>query len=114
VRIQFAISVTALALVAHATGCASILSNTAYLNDSSHLGTPYSGTARDAHTLVCVGRDAVSDPSILLLLPVWLLFLADLPLSIAMDTILLPFDLALEPEARPLVVGKGGCKLVGM
>ena len=113
-RIRLSILVTALFLASHALGCASILSNTALLSDSSHLGTPYSGTVRDAHTLFCLGREGVGDPSILLLFPVALFFLADLPLSIAADTIVLPFDLALEREARPLVIGEGGCKLIGM
>jgi uncharacterized protein YceK len=94
--------------------CASVTSNTAVLSDSSHLGTPYSGTIRDAHTLYCLGRGVVRDSSTLLLLPVGLVFLVDLPLSVALDTVLLPFDVVLEPEARPLVVGEGGCKLIGM
>jgi uncharacterized protein YceK len=101
-------------LAALGLGCASVASNTALLSDSSHLGTPYSGTTRDAHTLYCLGRGAARDPSTLLLLPVGLVFLIDLPLSAALDTVLLPFDVALDAEARPLVIGEGGCRLVGM
>ena len=101
-------------LTALGLSCASVSSNTTMLSDSSHLGTPYSGTIRDAHTLYCLGRGVVRDSSTLLLFPVGLVFLVDLPLSIALDTVLLPFDVVLEPEARPLVIGEGGCKLVGM
>jgi uncharacterized protein YceK len=105
---------TVFLLAALTLSCASVASNTAVLSDSSHLGTPYSGATRDAHTLYCLGRDAIRDPAVLLLFPVGLVFLIDLPLSAAIDTVLLPFDIVLEPEARPLVVGEGGCKLVGM
>ncbi len=95
-------------------GCASIGSNTAILSDSSHLGTPYSGTTRDVHTLYCMGRGVMNEPASLLFFPIVLFPLVDLPLSFALDTILLPVDLALEAEARPLVVGEGGCRLIGM
>jgi uncharacterized protein YceK len=106
--------VAATAIVALSSSCASVTSNTAVISDSSHLGTPYSGATRDVHTLYCLSRNATRDPSVLLAFPIALLFLADLPLSAALDTLLLPLDIALEPDARPLVVGEGGCKLVGM
>lgn len=96
------------------TGCASVLSNTTLLSDSSHLGTPYSGTIRDVHTLYCMGRGFVREPTSLILFPIFLFPLVDLPLSFALDTVLLPADLLMEPEARPLVVGEAGCRLMGM
>jgi hypothetical protein len=43
-----------------------------------------------------------------------LLPLVDLPLSLALDTALLPLDLPLEPDRPPLRIGEGGCRLVGM
>jgi uncharacterized protein YceK len=111
-RLSMVVTATAIAVLS--SSCASITSNTAVMSDSSHLGTPYSGATRDVHTLYCLGRDATRHPSVLLAFPIALLFLADLPLSAAFDTLLLPVDIALEPKARPLVVGEGGCKLVGM
>ena len=96
------------------SGCASLLSNTALISDSSHLGTPYSGSRRDLHTLYCLGRDVGREPATLLFFPVALVPLIDLPLSLAMDTLLLPIDLVVEPDARPLVIGSGGCRLIGM
>ena len=99
-----------LRLVVTASVCMALVSGC----DSSHLGTPYSGTLRDTHTLYCMGRGFVSEPASLMFFPVFLLPLADLPLSAAVDSLLLPFDLALEPEARPLVVGEAGCRLIGM
>ena len=61
-----------------------------------------------------MGRSVVYEPSNLLFFPVVLFPLADLPLSMAADTILLPLDLVLDPEAVPLVIGQGGCRLIGM
>ena len=92
----------------------SLSTNTTVLSDSSHLGTPYSGTRGDLHTLVCFARDLSRDVSGLLFAPVMLFPLIDLPLSVALDTLLLPVDLALEPERPPQKVGEGGCRLVGM
>jgi len=92
----------------------SLATNTTVLSDSSHLGTVYSGTRGNLHTLVCFGRDVSRDASGLLLAPVMLLPLVDLPLSAALDTLLLPIDLPLEPDRPPLSIGSGGCRLVGM
>jgi uncharacterized protein YceK len=113
-RFNLRLVIAASAYMALASGCASLASNTTLLSDSSHLGTPYSGTLRDTHTLYCMGRGFVREPASLMFFPVFLLPLADLPLSAAVDSLLLPFDLALEPEARPLVVGEAGCRLIGM
>jgi uncharacterized protein YceK len=101
-------------LVAQSIGCSSVLSNTALLSDSSHLGTPYSGTTRDAHTLYCMGRGVTREPLTLLLFPVALFPLVDLPMSSAIDTVLLPVDIVRESEACPLKIGEGGCRLIGM
>ena len=95
-------------------GCMSIASNTTLLQDSSHLGTPYSGTRQNLHTLVCYGRDVRRDASGLIFAPLMLLPLVDSVLSFALDTALLPVDLALEPERTPLEIGAGGCRLIGM
>lgn len=96
------------------SGCSSISTNAALLTDQSHLGTPYSGTRADAHVLYCFGRGVSRDATTLILTPFALLFLIDLPLSIAFDTLLLPIDIPMEPEAAPSVPGRGGCKLIGM
>ena len=96
------------------SACMSISSNTAVLSDSSDLGTPYSGTRGDLHVLVCFGRDVSRDASGLLFAPLMLLPLIDLPLSFTLDTLLLPFDLALDPEQPPQEIGAGGCRLIGM
>jgi uncharacterized protein YceK len=101
-------------LVLAAAGCSSISTNTALLTDQSHLGTPYSGTRADTHVLYCFGREVSRDATVLILTPFALLFLIDLPLSIALDTLLLPIDIPMEPEASPSIPGRGGCKLIGM
>ncbi len=64
--------------------------------------------------LVCFARDVSRNASGLLLAPLMLLPLIDLPLSFVLDTLLLPFDLALEPERAAQVIGAGGCRLFGM
>ena len=97
-----------------ASGCMSLSTNTAILSDRSHLGTPYSGTRADLHILVCYSRDVSRNASGLLLAPLALVPLIDLPLSFAVDTLLVPVDLALEPELPPQRIGEGGCKLWGM
>jgi len=96
------------------SGCMSIATNTSFLSDSSHLGTPYSGARGDLHILVCFGKDVRRNASGLLLAPVMLLPLIDLPLSILLDTLLLPIDIPLEPGRAPQAIGGGGCDLVGM
>lgn len=103
-----------LVLAIATSGCMSLSTNTTLLSDSSHLGTPYSGTRADLHTLVCFGRDVRRAPSSLLFSPVMLLPLVDLPLSLAIDTLLLPVDVVLEPDRPPLEVGRGSCRLIGM
>lgn len=104
-----------LALLAAAiSGCMSVSTHTALLSDSSHLGTPFPGTRGDLHTLVCFGRDASRDPHALLLSPLMLVPLIDLPLSFALDLLLLPVDIPMEPERPPLRIGSGGCRLIGM
>ena len=92
----------------------SLSTNIPLLSDQSHLGTPYSGVRIDAHVVFCYGKTVPKDPSILILTPFVLLYLVDLPLSIATDTLLLPADIPLESEAQRLVPGSGSCKLVGM
>ena len=96
------------------SGCMSLSTNTTVLSDSSHLGTVYSGTRADLHILVCFARDVSRDASGLLFAPIMLLPLIDLPLSFALDTLLLPFDVALEPDRTPQRIGEGGCRLIGM
>jgi uncharacterized protein YceK len=95
-------------------GCMSLSTNIPILSDQSHLGTPYSGVRIDSHILVCFGKTIPRDPSILILTPLALLYFVDLPFSTAADTLLLPLDIPREPEARPLVPGRGSCKLIGM
>jgi uncharacterized protein YceK len=97
-----------------AFGCMSLSTNTAILSDSSHLGTPYSGARGDLHILVCFGRDVSRHASGLLLVPIMLFPLVDLPLSGVLDTLILPVDLALDPDRPPQGIGKGGCRLIGM
>ena len=80
---------------------------------SPQLGTPYSGARHDIHFLICGGRSIREDPKSLILLPIAIFPLLDLPLSAAIDTLLLPADLFLEPEAAPLVPGSASCR-VGM
>lgn len=92
----------------------SVLTNTALLSDSSHLGTPYSGAREDLHILVCYGREVGRSPTSLVLAPLVLFPLADLAPSVALDTLLLPIDLPLTAKRPPRRVGEGGCKLVGM
>lgn len=96
------------------SGCMSLSTNTTVLSDSSHLGTPYSGTRGDLHILVCFARDVSRDASGLLFAPVMLFPLIDVPLSFVLDTLLLPLDLALEPDREPQRIGEGGCRLIGM
>jgi len=95
-------------------GCMSLSTNIPILMDQSHLGTPYSGARLDVHILICFGKTIPKDPTILILTPIILLYLVDLPLSTVVDTLLLPVDILREPEAEPLVPGRGSCKLVGM
>jgi uncharacterized protein YceK len=102
------------AVVLFSSGCMSLSTNTSLLSDSSHLGTPYSGTRGDLHTLVCFGRDASRDASGLFFAPVMLVPLIDLPLSFALDTLLLPLDVPLEADRPAQRVGEGGCRLIGM
>jgi uncharacterized protein YceK len=101
-------------VVGVASGCMSIATNTTLLSDGSHLGTPYSGTRNDLHTLVCFGRDVSRNASGLLLVPLMLFPLIDVPLSFVVDTLLLPVDVVLEPDRPPLKIGEGGCRLIGM
>ena len=96
------------------SGCMSLATNIPVLSDSSQLGTPYSGTRVGLHILYCYARDVPGEPSILLVAPLMLLPLIDLPLSFALDTLLLPLDLALEPERPPQKIGGGGCRWFGM
>lgn len=92
----------------------SITTNTTLLSDTSHLGTPYSGTRANLHTLVCYGRDVRREPSSALFAPLMVLPLVDVVLSFAVDTLILPVDVPLEPERPPLEIGAGGCRLIGM
>ncbi len=101
-------------VVAVSSGCMSIATNATFLQDSSHLGTPYSGSRGDLHILVCFGRDVGQDASGLVLLPVMLFPFIDLPLSFVIDTLLLPVDLIVEPDRPPQRIGEGGCRLIGM
>jgi uncharacterized protein YceK len=101
-------------IVAFGSSCSSLATNTAVLSDSSHLGTPYSGTRGDLHILVCYARGVSRNPSGLVLAPLILFPLVDLPLSLALDTLLLPLDLPLEPDGEVQRIGEGGCRLVGM
>lgn len=110
-RSAIAAAVLALAL---ASGCMSITTNTTLLSDASHLGTPYSGARADLHILVCFARDVSRDASGLLFAPLMLLPLVDLPFSLVLDTLLLPIDLAVEPDRPPQDIGGGGCRLIGM
>ncbi len=108
-------STAALVFLALASvGCMSLSTNIPILSDQSHLGTPYSGVRIDFHVLICFGKTLPRDPSVLILTPLALFHLVDLPFSAVADTLLLPIDIPREPEARPLVPGRGSCKLVGM
>lgn len=95
-------------------GCMSLSTNVPILSDQSHLGTPYSGARVDLHVLTCFSKNLLRDPAVLILTPIVLLHLVDLPLSATVDTLLLPFDIASEREARPVVPDGGSCKLIGM
>ena len=68
----------------------------------------------DLHVLICFGKTLPRDPSVLILTPLALFHLVDLPFSAVADTLLLPVDIPREPKARPLVPGRGSCKLIGM
>ena len=92
----------------------SLTTNTTVLSDSSHLGTPYSGTRADLHILWCFGRDVSREPYGLVFTPLMLFPVIDLPLSFVLDTALLPLDLLLEPDRPPKGVVTGGCRLIGM
>lgn len=100
--------------VALQPGCMSVLTNTSVFSDSSHLGTAYSGTRSNAHTFVCYGRDVARNSSSLLLAPLMLFPLVDLPLSFVVDTLLLPVDIPVTADRPPLEVGKASCRLIGM
>jgi uncharacterized protein YceK len=99
------------------SGCMSLSTNVAWLGDivgfDSHLGTPYSGVRVDLHFLFCGGRWIREDPKSLIILPVAIFPLLDLPFSAVMDTILLPADFFVEAKAPPLVPGRASCR-VGM
>jgi len=97
-----------------AIGCMSLSTNTTILSSSSHLGTPYSGARGDLHTLVCFSRDVSRDASGLLFVPLMIFPVVDLPLSGVIDTLILPVDIALEPDRPPQGIGAGGCRLFGM
>lgn len=97
-----------------ATGCMSIGTNAALLSDTSHLGNAYSGTRTDLHTIFCMGRDMTRDASTWIAAPLLLFPLVDLPLSFALDTLLLPVDVPLQAERPPPPVFAGGCRLFGM
>ena len=92
----------------------SLGSNTTILSDSSHLGTPYSGTRGDLHILVCFGRSVSRDALALLFTPIMIFPLIDLPLSFVLDTLLLPIDIPLEADRKPQRIGARGCRLMGM
>ena len=96
------------------SGCMSLSTNSTILSDSSHLGTPYSGTRANLHILVCFSRDVSRDASGLLFAPLMLFPIVDLPLSAAVDTLLLPIDLPLEPDRPAQQIAGGGCRLIGM
>ena len=106
---------TAVALALVISGCMSLSTNVAWLGDivgvESHLGTPYSGVRMDLHILICGGKLVWEDPISLILLPVAIFPLLDLPFSTVMDTILLPADVLLEPKAPPLVPGRASCRI---
>jgi uncharacterized protein YceK len=93
----------------------SLSTNVAWLGDivgiGSHLGTPYSGARVDLHFLICGGRWVHEDSTSLLLFPVALCPLIDLPLSAVVDTLFLPADLLLKPKAPPLVPGHASCRV---
>jgi uncharacterized protein YceK len=95
-------------------GCMSLSSNIPILSDQSHLGTPYSGVRIDSHVLICFGKTLRRDSSVLILTPLALLYLVDFPFSAVADSLLLPVDIILEPEASPLIPGHGSCNLIGM
>ncbi len=95
-------------------GCMSLSTNIPILSDQSHLGTPYSGVRIDSHVLICFGKTIPRDPSVLILTPLALFHLVDLPFSAFADTLLIPIDIPREPEARPVVPGRRSCKLIGM
>lgn len=92
----------------------SLSTNIPIASDESHLGTPYSGVRVDLHVLICFGKTIPKDPWVWMLTPLAVFHLIDLPFSALADTLLLPADIPLEPEARPLSPGSGSCKLVGM
>lgn len=107
----------ALALLAASSatiGCASLSSNTALINDSSHLGTPYSGVRSDLHLFHCFGRSLSRSASALIWTPIMVFPLVDGVASLAVDTILLPFDIALEPDVPPKPIRERSCDLIGM
>jgi len=92
----------------------SFVTNTTLLSDTSHLGTPYSGARADLHTLACFGKGVSRHASGLLLAPLMLFPLVDLPLSFALDTLLLPVDIPMKAARPPQRPGQGGCRLIGM
>jgi uncharacterized protein YceK len=92
----------------------SLSTNVPILSDQSHLGTPYSGVRIDLHVLICFGKLLPRDPSVLILTPLALFHLVDLPFSVVADTLFLPVDIPREPEAHPVIPGRGSCKLIGM
>jgi len=108
------VGIPALLLTLAIPGCSSISTNTALLSDQSHLGTVYSGARADLHVVYCFGREVPRDATTLILTPIALLFLIDLPLSAVLDTLLLPADIPIKPDAQPLIPGQGGCRLIGM
>ena len=105
----------ALALSFATSGCMSLSTNVTWLGDvvgsGSHLGTPYSGVRVDLHFLICGGRLISEDSAALILLPLAIIPLVDLPFSAVVDTILLPADVLLEPKDPPLVPGRASCRI---
>jgi uncharacterized protein YceK len=103
-----------IALALAISGCMSLSTNIAWLGDivgfSSHLGTPYSGVRVDLHYLICGSRWIREDPTALIVLPLAIFPLLDMPFSAVMDTIFLPADVVLEPKAPPLVPGRASCR----
>jgi uncharacterized protein YceK len=94
--------------------CMSATAHTTLISDASHLGTPYPGVRLDVHWLICFAREVRNDASALLFSPLAIFHLIDLPFSAVADTLLLAVDIPLEPDAEPLVPGRGSCKLFGM
>ena len=93
--------------VVYLSGCSTVLTNTSdgYAENGDRLqnvglGSLYSGTKFNANSLYCLSKDFTETWHLFLLFGP--LFIIDLPLSLAADTLMVPADLGNENQVKKL------------